>query len=204
MTHTAEATTDQQRSALEGRLAELLKLDEPATLALKAQEALDRKHAAIGEIQRQIDEIDAATDARTQKRRADAAQARLGEREALRRQLLEQYETFLKAVADAEAHAKQLADNFRTAYETLKTIGTAAHTLTGEKLNGMSANDLVLRLSQRLSSTMKARLHKDHRSRFGAHQWHGADYFPANQPWADAEEKSIARVIIPIIEKKDV
>jgi hypothetical protein len=49
MTQTAEVGIESQRAALEGRLAELQQLDEPAALALKAQEALDRKHAAIAE-----------------------------------------------------------------------------------------------------------------------------------------------------------
>jgi hypothetical protein len=205
MTQTAEVSIESQRAALEGRLAELQQLDEPAELAVKAQEALDRKYAAIAEVQRQIDEVDAATDARTKHRRAEAEQRRLDQREALRQQMVEHYEVFLKAVGEAESHAQQLADNFRAAYEALQAIARAASKLSGEKsLNGLSVNDLVRRLSQRLSGTMKARLHKDHRLRFGAHTWQGADYFPADQAWAAAEERAIAPVIIPLLEKKGI
>ena len=200
MTHTVE----QQRSALEGRLAELRQMNGlPVDLVRQAQEAVEAKRAEMAEIEQQLAQLEAATGARAKTQRADAERARLERRDALRGQMVALEEERLKAFADAEAGVRQLAANIKRVLEVNAVLARTAHTLSGERgvPLALTENGIVGRISARISAIMSSVIGGQYRSRFGGFQWVGASRFPAGQSWREAEESLAAPSIVSIVNK---
>ena len=203
-----ETATDieQQRADLEGKLFELQTMDGlPATALIRqARDELNQRQAAIAEVQRQINEIDAETGARVRHERIEEERQRLDRQEALRRQLVELSEQRQQAIADAQSHAKSLADALHKAIKTNGAMAQCAYRLTGTPApTNFSEVDFVRRLSAKLSGALSAGLGNAYRFRFGHLIWSGASTYPAAQDWAEAEERAITTALVSIISKKD-
>jgi hypothetical protein len=198
-----------QRASLEVRHAELQEMNGlPVDLVRQAQEAVEARRREMAEIESQLAELDAATGARAKAQREEAHRTKLDREEALRKELVELEEKRLKQVAEAEAGARQFASSLKAAAETTVAQRKIAVAL-GARGAGywLDETGLISRCASRLGGVVCA--HGGHqnnwsRGTLGTVKWTGTSLYPADQNWAEAEEKLTAPAIISIVEKKDM
>jgi hypothetical protein len=101
---------DAKRAEIEARIAELQQMEGmPIDLVRKAREAFDARRAEIDGLGNQLAEIEALTGARVKEQREEAEVQRQQQLAEMRKRLVALAEDRLKAIADAEAGARQLA-----------------------------------------------------------------------------------------------
>jgi hypothetical protein len=206
MTQTTETIdVTNQRADLEARLADLRGMNGlPVDLVRQAQEAVEAKRVEMAEIEGQLAELDAITGARAKQQRADAERVRIQRRDALRKQLVELEERRLKAIAAAEAGAWQFAASLKEAADTAVEMRKIAVVLGSKGLTSLGEIELISRCASRLGSVICS--HGGNHNiwtigALGTFIWAGTSLFPANQNWAEAEERLFAPSIVSIIER---
>jgi chromosome segregation ATPase len=191
-----------QRAALDAKLTKLRMSPVAADLVRKADAAVNSYRAEADALEAQIAEIDAQLGVRENDRRAAAAQQRETQWLAQRQALLDEEETRLVAIADAEAACRALVDAITRTLASHARLAKIAQALeTGHKVpTALNVNDLVSRIAGRISSLM-AQI-PGHRSRLGALEWTGGSLFQADRSWRQDEERRMAAALIqPLLTK---
>lgn len=205
MAHPAEPQLQQKRAALVDKLAALQTPPAEVTdLVRRADAAVAKIHAQAAELQEQIDQIDGQFGLRELDRRKAAAAAHETEIAAKRQALTAEHDAFLTAIADAETHARGLADAVTRAFRHNVALAVCARTLAPNGKVPMALNPLELanRLAGRLASVMSTI--QGHRNRLGPIDWPSSAglYAPGSQ-WSADEQKRLAAGLQPLIERKE-
>lgn len=200
MAHPADPQLQQKRAALADKLADLqTPPDDVVDLVRRADAAVAKINAQSTELQAQIDQIDGQLGARELDRRAAAAKAHDAEIAAKRQALTAEVEAYLTAIADAEAHARGLADAVTRAFHHNAETAKAARVLAPNGKVPMALNPLELanRLAGRLASVMSTIA--GHRNRLGPIDWpSSAGLYPPASEWRGDEQRRLAAAIQPL------
>jgi hypothetical protein len=194
-----------QRADLANKLAALqTPPDELVDLVRRADAGFAEWDAQKADLRTKIDQIDSHTGARELDRRKAAAAAHEAEIAAKRQVLTGEHDAFLTAIADAEAHARGLADAVTRAFRHNAALSVAARTLAPNGKVPMALNpmELASRLAGRLASVMSTI--PGHRNRLGPIDWPSSGgLWSADSQWSSAEEKRLAAGLQPLMERKE-
>jgi hypothetical protein len=198
----AELTLEERKAELSEKLAALRINDDVAELVRVADEAVAGFKAETTALEQQIEDLDRQIGARERHKRATAADEQRDLWLQRRAGLVEEVETYLTAIADANAAARALRDAVDRAFASNSRLAKLAQTLsvTGKAPTTCNPMDLASRLGGRIAGVMATV--RGHRMRLGSVEWSGGSLYPADKDWrADEEKRTAANLLQPLLEK---
>jgi hypothetical protein len=198
-----QLSLEAQKAALTEKLAALRVNDDVAELVRVADEAVASFKAETGVLEEQIADLDRQIGARERHKRAAAADEQRDAWLQRRAAMVEEVETYLTAISDANAAARALRDAVDRAFASNSRLAKLAQTLsvTGKAPTTCNPMDLASRLGGRIAGIMATV--RGHRMRLGSVEWSGGSLYPADKDWrAEEEKRTAANLLQPLLEGK--
>lgn len=198
-----EVSLEAQKAALTEKLAAMRLSDDVAELIRVADQAVQGFKADTAALEEQISSLDREIGQRERDKRSAAADQQREQWLERRAALVEETETYLAAIADADAASHALLDALDRTFASNARVAKLAQQLsaTGKVPMCLNAMSLASRLGGRIAGILSTV--KGHRTRLGAVEWSGGSLYPADRSWRDDEERQIAANLLqPLLEGK--
>jgi hypothetical protein len=197
-----EVSLEAQKAALTEKLAALRMSDDVAHAVAVADQAVQAFKAEANAIEEQIAALDRETGVLARQKREAAADEQRELWLQRRAALVEESESYLSAVSDAEAATRALLDALDRTFASNARLAKLAQALSVTGKAPMSCNPMGLasRLGGRIAGLLSQV--KGHRMRLGAIEWAGGTLYPPDRIWRDQEERQLAANLLePILTK---